>query len=204
MSRGFTLIELMIVVSIVAILSGLALENFQAARIRSVISRNKADFHALATGIEAYAVDHNAYPRMAHFNIYKDLSYDVIDGQEVKGVMSKVLSTPVAYLANAYCYDPFMVRAVKAPLDERLYTYQDLNAYAKVYTKSTFWKPAMRFYGAWRMGGVGPDQRFDHAFVRSGQLPYDPTNGLISLGNIWTSQHQNSSLPPIPELLGEH
>ena len=143
-ATAFTIIELLIAVSIIMILAGLAMENFTEAKVRSTIARNQEEFHTMATAIEAYSVDRNAYPRMAHFDFYKDPDIDKINGTEVIGVMSRVLSTPVAYLTQAYVIDPFMTKANKAPLEERLYTYQDIGAYVSRKKKSDFWPKAKR------------------------------------------------------------
>ena len=205
MGHGFTLLELMIVVGIVLILAGIAVENYLAASIRAKVSRVQSDHRTVMTGIESYRVDHNRVPRMAH-STYGDPAFDVINGEPVSGVMSHVLSTPVAYINSAYLLDPFMTEQKSAPLDERLYTYQVIPRYMAWNPESTFWPRALEFYGDWRLGSVGPDQSFSHQFANSAQLPYDPTNGLISLGNIWTSQKQGQEhpMPAIPELLGPH
>lgn len=204
-NRGFTLLELMIVTGILLILAGIAVENFLAASIRAKVSRVKSDHRTLMTGIESYRTDYNILPRMADRN-YGDPAFDFINGEAVSGVMSHVLSTPVAYVESAYLFDPFMTKKTDAPLDERLYTYQVVTQYAAWNPESEFWPAAEDFYGDWRLGSVGPDQSFSHLFANSAQLPYDPTNGLISLGNVWTSQKSPdaSRIPPIPELLGEH
>lgn len=201
--KGFTLIELMIVLGIVLILAGIAMENYLTASIRARVTRVKADHRTMMTGIEAYRVDHNQPPRMAHRR-YNDPAFDRIGGVPVSGVMSRVLSTPVAYVTAAHLFDPFMARNEAAPLDERLYTYQVIPQYSQWNPESTFWPVAEQFYGDWRLGSVGPDLVFDHKFINSAQLPYDPTNGLITLGNIWTSQRGNDAMPPIPELLAPH
>jgi hypothetical protein len=67
-------------------------------------------------------------------------------------------------------------------------------------------EPQQVIHGDWRLAGVEPDQVFDHKFANSAQLPYDPTNGLISLGNIWTSQRGKDSItmPPVREMLAVH
>ena len=59
--EGFTLIELMIVVAIIAILAAIALSNFLEAQNRFKVSRVLADQRALAIAMEAYAVDNNSY-----------------------------------------------------------------------------------------------------------------------------------------------
>lgn len=65
MKKGFTLIELLIVVAIIAILAAIAVPNFLEAQVRSKVSRVKSDQRSLATGLEAYFIDNNAYPPAA-------------------------------------------------------------------------------------------------------------------------------------------
>ncbi len=206
-AQAFTLLELLIVIGIVMILSAIAVENYLAASVRAKTSRVKADFATLALAIETYTADHNAPPRMASHKFYHDPEFDLYQGIALSGTVSKALSTPVAYLAQAFLFDPFLASDKTAPLDERLYTYQDIPAYLTHDAASEFWPRAAAFYGPWRLGSVGPDKLFYHGFANSGQLPYDPTNGLISLGNVWRSPKYattDGGLPPIPGLLGEH
>jgi hypothetical protein len=160
----------------------------------------------IATGIEAYTTDYNRPPRMRYYEFYSDPSIDMKDGEILNGNLSPVLSTPVAYLSNSDILDPFMTSSVNLPLTERLYTYQDIREHIKYYSTSQFWPLALDFYGPWRVCSVGPDQMFSHGFNNSGQLPYDPTNGIVSLGNLWYSPkyHFEGPMPRIPDLLGEH
>jgi prepilin-type N-terminal cleavage/methylation domain-containing protein len=204
-SKGFTLAELMIVMAIILIVSAIGLANYGLAVARAKTARVVAEFRTLQVGIDAYAVDHNSLPRMAHFDFYQDPALDTVLGVPVRGVMSTVLTTPVAYVSASQWLDPFMSSSVQAALDERLYTYQTLETYEKRQPASKFWPVARSFYGDYRLISVGPDTKFDHGFANSAQLPYDPTNGTLSLGNIITSkQTQPGILPPIPALLGPH
>jgi type II secretion system protein G len=59
---GFTLIELLIVIAIIGILAAIAIPNLLNAVQRGKQKRSMSDMRALATAIEAYAVDNNTYP----------------------------------------------------------------------------------------------------------------------------------------------
>jgi type IV pilus assembly protein PilA len=59
--RGFTLIELMIVIAIIGILAAIAIPQFSAYRTRSYNSSAQADVRNIATAQEAYFVDESTY-----------------------------------------------------------------------------------------------------------------------------------------------
>jgi type IV pilus assembly protein PilA len=60
--RGFTLIELMIVVAIIAVLAGVLIPNFVHARAQSATAACEANLRAIATAAELYYSDNQAYP----------------------------------------------------------------------------------------------------------------------------------------------
>jgi len=60
--KGFTLIELMIVIAIIIILAAIAIPNYLRMTDRARRSRVAGDFASLATAIEAYSVDWGHYP----------------------------------------------------------------------------------------------------------------------------------------------
>lgn len=63
LQRGFTLLELMIVIVIVGILVGIAIPNFAGAMDRAKISTLKGNMHTFQTLLETYGVDYGAmYP----------------------------------------------------------------------------------------------------------------------------------------------
>ena len=59
--KGFTLIELMIVIAIIGILAAIAIPQFSAYRIRSFNAAAQADLRNAATAQEAYFVDNQIY-----------------------------------------------------------------------------------------------------------------------------------------------
>ena len=59
--KGFTLIELMIVIAIIGILAAIAIPQFAAYRRRSYNSAANADLRHAATAQEAYYVDNMTY-----------------------------------------------------------------------------------------------------------------------------------------------
>jgi len=108
MRKAFTLIELLIVIAIIAILALIAIPNFLEAQIRAKVSKATADLRSMATGIEAYFVDNNAYP-IAPGN------YNGSDKNEFCTVFQRdlntftTLRTPIMYIDNESrnVIDPF-------------------------------------------------------------------------------------------------
>jgi prepilin-type N-terminal cleavage/methylation domain-containing protein len=72
--RGFTLVELMIVIAIIALLAAIATPNFLRARKRAQASRLINDLRALDHAIEQYALDTNRpggfHPQFADLKTY--------------------------------------------------------------------------------------------------------------------------------------
>ncbi len=59
--KGFTLIELMIVIAIIGILAAIAIPQFSSYRKRAYNSAAQTDLKNTATAEEAYFVDHQTY-----------------------------------------------------------------------------------------------------------------------------------------------
>ena len=60
--KGFTLIELMIVIAIIGILAAIAIPQFAAYRTKSYNSAATADLRNVKTSLEAFFADQQEYP----------------------------------------------------------------------------------------------------------------------------------------------
>ncbi|MCC5876319.1 MAG: type II secretion system protein [Candidatus Sumerlaeia bacterium] len=210
--RGFTLVELLIVVSIIAILSAIAVPNFLEAQTRAKVSRVKNDQRSFATAIESYWSDHNRYPPRVKWPGPNDgglrgvgiaESENCIDGCRVRDL--RVFTTPISYITSLPVdvfenriappnnvidyYEPVLVELLhRGPRT-------NMNMGGIEYTRG---KALTGTFG-WALLSVGPDGIFGAGSVM-GNYPvnsrpspgnntwwheYDPTNGTISAGNIW-------------------
>lgn len=60
--RGFTLLEMMVVVAIIAILAAILIPNFTRARAQAMTSACMGNIKTIATALELYYTDNQAYP----------------------------------------------------------------------------------------------------------------------------------------------
>lgn len=192
--RAFTLIELLITVSIIAILAVIAVPNFLEAQTRAKVATARNDMRALAGAIEAYSVDYGRLP------------YDGEPGFTYYGWSNALrqVTTPIAYLTTLPV-DPFNAR-VGEPTRPGHTHYLDAGRRQQCYDySSAYWnaigidKDMTRVWrahfgsSAWKISSAGPD--LNHTFGLAAM--YDPTNGTVSDGDLIRSQAGTEPIAPI-------
>ncbi|MBX3727646.1 MAG: prepilin-type N-terminal cleavage/methylation domain-containing protein [Candidatus Sumerlaeia bacterium] len=206
---GFTLIELLIVVAIIAILAAIAVPNFLEAQVRSKVSRCKADMRTVVTAMEAYGVDYNVYPPAVDYGRTPVTPV----GACFHARLPTYLTTPIAYTTSIFL-DPFVSQdstfsnacyPVESQVGKR-YAYFNWDWYLKQSAGGKqpepaglddFWTRPKEWTGAWLIYGYGPDKTAFHG-AGATFLPYDPTNGTVSNGNIVRCQKNQDGIPPHP------
>jgi len=120
--KGFTLIELMVVIVIIAILAAVALPNFMGATEKARESAVRSAMKTLQTAIEMYATDHsgtytdrlndvkpylpgNAFPKSPATNSAYSLESNLFDGSTSGKEPNKTNPTTAEQYAIVYTYD---------------------------------------------------------------------------------------------------
>ncbi|MEQ8818943.1 MAG: prepilin-type N-terminal cleavage/methylation domain-containing protein [Sumerlaeia bacterium] len=196
--KAFTLIELLIVVAIIAILAAIAVPNFLEAQVRAKVSRVKNDLRTIATGLESYRVDTNAYPT--------DRPVRPVPGDPTAAQLTLgfELTTPIAYLSSAGIMEDLFrlqradIRAAAATLGGReRYGYLNIEGLPESApgTTAAVMDTLTRRHGSWRLYSAGPDLYFFEdgtgTLTDYSEFPvinYDATNGTISFGDIFRDQ----------------
>jgi prepilin-type N-terminal cleavage/methylation domain-containing protein len=219
---AFTLIELLIVVAIIAILAAIAVPNFLEAQTRAKVSKVYADFRSTGTAIEAYAVDSNNYPicvssivppgdyvqgyarrlrrlttpiafmtkvpdddpfrpaGVNHQGPAYDTSYEYFeqDGVKVRGGGDIPLINTAFRICNGREISPSPWSFASSPWGEG--------------PKWILSCVGPDGFEPWQLGGAQLPGLTGDAYWRAAYVFYDPTNGTVSLGDIYKSQAKSS------------
>ncbi len=176
MRRALTLFEFLVVVAVIGVLAAIAIPNILEAQVRSRVVRVQNEQQMIASAVELYRSDNNAYPP---YYVFPAIIFPRIQ-------RFVPLTTPTEYLPTipddlfnridaggnkVFVYaerQSYLAAQVDMPLQQNLYD-------------NFFGGPVIS--AAWILRSRGPSGRllmppFDMTKV------YDPTNGTISVGNI--------------------
>jgi general secretion pathway protein G len=188
---GFTAVELVIVLIVFVLAVYVLFTNILESSGRPKVSQARSDLRTLATAIESYHVDTNAYPAWSaqpgeNYFIPTSNKKDLAKTANlptfkrlIPGNPMMTLTTPQAYIA-AYLPD--------------IFTSPD-NYGRQIYC---YWTPPSG--EGWIVWSPGPDHQYDLTMNNIAKaydgattspsilllsLTYDPTNGTISKGDVW-------------------
>lgn len=187
-SKGFTLLEVAILLVIVSILVAIAIPNFRIAEIKSKIALVRGQLNTLALALESYNSDNDNYPPSTYSQPTVPALADDGKSNRTSYFMLKPLTTPVAYVARIP-EDPFANNNTPPTFDQGYGRYGHVNAaYSYRSAKGTD-RPTFPFYvqydQEWALGSVGPDGDYDSWGTGPDNLMfYDPTNGVQSNGDL--------------------
>lgn len=107
---GFTLVELMVVVAVIAILAAIAMPQFLSAADRARNAKETADIQIIKNATQLYMIDKNVDTPPTVENLYKEgyltehvktakdkeytITYEVVNGGTAKAVVVKVPDAP--------------------------------------------------------------------------------------------------------------
>ncbi len=92
--NGFTLVELMIVIAIIAILAAIAIMLMRNQQFKGSDARRKADLNRIKIAVEEYEKDHNCYPQ--------NVVCGTISSQEVYPYLNTVPCDPTTNASYKY------------------------------------------------------------------------------------------------------
>lgn len=197
--NGFTLIELLVVVAIISILASIAVPNFMEAQVRAKVGRTKADMRTLIVGIESYQLQNNEYPFRRNTQETATRKPHVPE-YNLRVQQMSAITTPIAFLSSL----PVDIFDLNVKTPNNIIDYYDPTQTSWFINYRLAFRPDRKVspgQAGWLLVSVGPDKWLGATDNSCGTdpatpfelrgtcyVPYDPTNGTISIGNIFAGQ----------------
>lgn len=109
--RGFTLLEMMVVVAIIAILAAILIPNFTHARAQAASSACMGNIKTIATALELYYTDKQAYPAASNTPIDTKATGS---GGLLAGYLGQPPEDPAAGAGKYYSFSTFSSGGVQS------------------------------------------------------------------------------------------
>ena len=165
-SRGYSLIEALIVVTVLIILMVIAVPHYQEARTRSMVAASRADLRTICQAYQSYDADHFELPPSRDFGF--------------RFVEPHYLTTPIQYMAQVPEDTFFKAQIVDTRQGPIALTYPVAAQYA-YYALSPRYQGLLNANIRYVLAGRGPDQELEFGYLI---VEYDPSNGVRSRGDL--------------------
>jgi type IV pilus assembly protein PilA len=113
--KGFTLIELMIVIAIIGILAAIAIPQFAAYRARSYNAAAMSDVRNMMTAQEAYFVDFDNYAQGVASVVFSNYGYVPSAGVTAGAITGNAVSYVIGDTWNTSAGDQAVTYSVSGP-----------------------------------------------------------------------------------------
>lgn len=114
-NKGFTLVELLVVITIIAILSAISLVGYQEVLKAGRDDKRKSDLKVIQAALEHYRADQHYYPEVTisstscpngKWNLYLSRQCPLKDPSGEKTYLSQIPKYPIPRTGRPYCYKP--------------------------------------------------------------------------------------------------
>lgn len=104
--KGFTIVELLIVIVVIGILAALVITTFSGVQNRARDTERETDIKALHGQLEAYYADNGGYPSLTDFNTasWRATNMKGLDAEALKDPDGTAQTLAAAAAANVYSY----------------------------------------------------------------------------------------------------
>lgn len=105
-SRGFTIVELLIVIVVIGILAGLVVVTYNGIQQKARDTERKTDVNALHGQLEAYQAQNGKYPTLANVNdaTFRSTNMKGLDAAALQDPKGTAQTLADAAAANVYSY----------------------------------------------------------------------------------------------------
>jgi len=102
--RGFTLVELLVVISIIGILAGVVIVSVNSARVKARDNKRQVDIDTVSQSLELYYAQNKNYPTSTTFNSSNNTSWTALKTSLISPTISYISSWPTDPGKNYYAY----------------------------------------------------------------------------------------------------
>lgn len=106
-NKGFTIVELLIVIVVIGILAALVVTTFTGIQQRARNTERQTDIKAIHGQVEAYYAQNGRYPTLANLNdgTFRSANMKGLDAEALKDPKGTAQTLVATAAANAYSYD---------------------------------------------------------------------------------------------------